>query len=463
MNGSVLQFMTELEGLSRHFVGILFAVFFVGAFYAVVHSVLLSRKLEDLKAGYKDRTKPYAARLDPLSYLRLSLREQGSEKLIDMVPGLLVTVGILGTFIGLGLAVADAKDAMSGDSAAAMEALKVLLSKVSFKFQTSAWGILLSLVFSVVVKLPVDHVVEGKMETAARDLMRDYQSLAETLQKAVAAGFAPIGEQLAKQVAGLHAPMGALARSVGELQQVLATETGKLTDATGKIGAAADGMTGAAQNLAGLSGKIDQSLRQVSLTLQEELRAAQRAQSEAAQAQVGLLDRQLTAVKNDLAQASRDSGTALTGSLGRMEKSLSDVSVRQTAVAEGMSANISRALGEMTATVDSLRSGIGETLHASNAIQHNLNGRIERLITVQDEFKETMDRLLGLLEGMQGAAARDALRNAGPNLAHAVRMGASGVPAAAAPRPVAPPPSHAAPAAAEPRPSRPPLSGDPNL
>lgn len=72
----------------------------------------------------------------------------GPEKLAEVMPGLLLVVGLLGTFLGLGLALNHASnilgqpDAMSASGATdSMKDLLGLLQGLGTKFKTSTWGI----------------------------------------------------------------------------------------------------------------------------------------------------------------------------------------------------------------------------------------------------------------------------------------------------------------------------------
>lgn len=72
----------------------------------------------------------------------------GPEKLAEVMPGLLLVVGLLGTFLGLGLALNHASNilgqpnAMSASGAAnSMQDLLGLLQGLGTKFKTSTWGI----------------------------------------------------------------------------------------------------------------------------------------------------------------------------------------------------------------------------------------------------------------------------------------------------------------------------------
>ncbi|WP_443113638.1 hypothetical protein [Herbaspirillum seropedicae] len=64
----------------------------------------------------------------------------GPERWARVVPGLLLMAGLLGTFIGLGLALGEASGALDG--AQAPTALAAVLDTLGAKFRIAAWGIL---------------------------------------------------------------------------------------------------------------------------------------------------------------------------------------------------------------------------------------------------------------------------------------------------------------------------------
>lgn len=71
------------------------------------------------------------------------------EKLADVMPGLLLIVGLLGTFLGLGLALNNASNILSqpdalnpGAAASSMQNLLDMLQGLGTKFKTSTWGII---------------------------------------------------------------------------------------------------------------------------------------------------------------------------------------------------------------------------------------------------------------------------------------------------------------------------------
>ncbi|MDO8048970.1 hypothetical protein O3301_10895 [Janthinobacterium sp. SUN211] len=71
-----------------------------------------------------------------------------AERWADMLPGLLLVFGLLGTFIGLGLALVEAAGALAPGQDA-LNSLTPIMNSLGSKFKTSTWGILAFLVLKV--------------------------------------------------------------------------------------------------------------------------------------------------------------------------------------------------------------------------------------------------------------------------------------------------------------------------
>jgi len=79
-----------------------------------------------------------------------------SEKMAEIMPGMLLVVGLLGTFLGLGLALNHASDILGQSSASSavgaannMQDLLSMMQGLGTKFKTSTWGIAFFLLFKV--------------------------------------------------------------------------------------------------------------------------------------------------------------------------------------------------------------------------------------------------------------------------------------------------------------------------
>ncbi len=94
----------------------------------------------------------------------------GNAQLADLIPGLLTSLGILGTFMGMmdGLGALDFSNADK-----IIEGIPVLLSSMQFAFGTSVVGVTCSIVFNV-----TNRILQGSSYRAIDDFVECFQSLA---------------------------------------------------------------------------------------------------------------------------------------------------------------------------------------------------------------------------------------------------------------------------------------------
>ena len=86
-------------------------------------------------------------KISPETFIKAEIDKlSANEGVIEGIPDAFVNIGILATFIGLGVAIQGAAELLSTDTFE-IEKLIDLLGIIAFKFQTSVWGILFSLLF----------------------------------------------------------------------------------------------------------------------------------------------------------------------------------------------------------------------------------------------------------------------------------------------------------------------------
>ncbi len=94
----------------------------------------------------------------------------GNAQLADLIPGLLTSLGILGTFMGM-------MDGLGGldftNSEKIIEGIPVLLTGMQFAFGTSVVGVSLSICFNV-----INRILQGSSYRAIDDFVECFQSLA---------------------------------------------------------------------------------------------------------------------------------------------------------------------------------------------------------------------------------------------------------------------------------------------
>ncbi|MFW2012216.1 hypothetical protein [Acinetobacter bereziniae] len=144
-----------------------------------------------------------------------------SEKLADIMPGMILIIGLLGTFLGLGLALDKASSILTGANAlsdmdASMANLMQMLEGLGTKFKTSTWGLLAFILLKVIlskngyeerrlrwsiekVKCELDVVRDQKLQEERNNnnkLIECMQSIAAQFEKTVEKNQAANQDQL---------------------------------------------------------------------------------------------------------------------------------------------------------------------------------------------------------------------------------------------------------------------------
>ena len=134
---------------------------FLSVFFLLVFIVLLAFgvwiymqctvDLRKLDSDAEEMYEPLGKKISPNAFLRAELEKiSPKEGIMEGIPDAFVSIGILATFIGLGIALQDATEQLAtldkiGDEN--LKALHEMLNVMAFKFQTSVWGIFFSLLF----------------------------------------------------------------------------------------------------------------------------------------------------------------------------------------------------------------------------------------------------------------------------------------------------------------------------
>jgi hypothetical protein len=411
---SIVTFLFHLQGLSIVFVALMVGVFGVGFIYSRATLARFENECNDLASKYPGSV--YAARLRPEEYLRMHLDDSHSAASLAAIPGYLVSLGILGTFIGLGIAVGEAATAMSGDpqSAEAMQAMQTalngLMGAISFKFQSSAWGILSSLVFSLTVEARFHKKVESIVEVTSRKILAGYQTVGGQLDASLMRMGAELRAALEasiRQMAEQNAqPIAQLSGRIAQLEASLAT-----------IQAAAQQMKKAAVDLGQLSGKIDDSLAKVASVINGQLEAGNK------QTRAALTDiegRLADAGKQHAASAERQTNE-LRSSLSAMEGSIQRSSATQAAAADRMSRDVDSAIQKMRSEVaammkesniiqESSRVIMQDTRNAISSMDgtvENVGRTIDAAATVNRRMADVFEEMASVLAGLKMARASD--------------------------------------------------------
>lgn len=120
----------------------------------------------------------------------------GSERWVRIVPGLLLTFGLLGTFIGIGLAISNLETVFEARGNTP-EAIKGILGQLGLKFKCSVWGISFNFIFRVLQSwVGLDAIRGRKRQTAEKSKWEKLEGQTEDLNK----GLVSLNEQVTQLV-----------------------------------------------------------------------------------------------------------------------------------------------------------------------------------------------------------------------------------------------------------------------
>ena len=141
----------EIESLPIFFF-ILIGAVFIGTIIAVK----LNAKIENWKNNWQQDKNLAQLDIEQGSVMELSqLISTKSEKVADVMPGIILIIGLLGTFIGLGLALDKASLILGSANAESMDnsmaQLMGMMEGLGTKFKTSTWGLISFLLLKLIL------------------------------------------------------------------------------------------------------------------------------------------------------------------------------------------------------------------------------------------------------------------------------------------------------------------------
>ncbi len=223
----VLRFLSPGAELVQGLIGALMLLMFASTGYGVWRMA----RPQTWQSNWQNRA---AGGVDGAEAAPVSLAEMSDvvasrpEKAIEVMPGILLILGLLGTFLGLGIALNDASAMLAKpqpDSAAmagTMQGLTHMMEGLGTKFRTSAWGILFFLLLKTVSTLTRHE--ERRLQWCSANLnevlQRARQASGERearMHDSVIKAMASIGKQIAQaidaQTEELKEPLHAVAES----------------------------------------------------------------------------------------------------------------------------------------------------------------------------------------------------------------------------------------------------------
>jgi len=395
----IISFLTPHDD-SRMFLWLILVVFLVGAGLGVFKFFAFYLNLTEFVDAYKNN-KHGVAEEDPETYLTRATGIESTSRILSPFPSVLVTVGILGTFIGIGMAIAEAIPALEqdGDVKVVQDALKALLSAVKFKFQTSAYGILASLIFVGFESILIG-VLHQKVESLARTLGEHRVSiaaqLADDLANGIERGFRSMGESLKEgltllttstmamkaEASSLGGGVEQLSASVNLFGEQIQSSTAALSESSGKLGK--------------LGEDIDASLIRVSSTLES-----------SGQQQNEQTKKALKKMTNTMGDALEKMQASLTESLeasrASQEQSMAHLLAGQQRAAADLQDTMSASLTSMEHSISKFSENQEKGLDELKGYQNEASAALESLAKTLKKFERQSERMINIADKLRGA------------------------------------------------------------
>lgn len=239
LNFDLLQKAAEFLFIPESSLSIIFLVIFIGLFiYGLVIISNCKKALKEYKDNCGTQYEEERARINQKQFLsRICAAMAAKEVPVIDLPNMFVSVGILGTFIGLGVAIHGAADLLSADKVD-LNKLNEVLNVIAFKFQTSVWGTIFSLVFQKFIAEPYFVKKHGLIGEVESTIYADAVNPNAALQKQLAeleemhASQTSMSDDINKFVSGVTDTNARQLKELRSVTDTMATQNKALMDST---------------------------------------------------------------------------------------------------------------------------------------------------------------------------------------------------------------------------------------
>ncbi|WP_431689297.1 anti-phage ZorAB system protein ZorA [Hahella sp. NBU794] len=346
-------------------------------------------------------------------------------RLIAAVPGFLTAIGVIGTFAGLQMGLAEL-NVTSEDFNELKTGIAGLIGGASIAFMTSVWGVLTSVIFNIYEKL-LERNIRGKISqfqnevdylypriTAEQSLSNIEDSSRQSLEK-----LAELDEKIGhKMQEAMREASGAISASVAQsLNSILAPAISKLVDSahsgsekalesllerflTG-IGSAGESqramMEQAAQEISNASGGMTQGLSQFTNNLEQQVKSLI-TQSATVTADIeAQLTHQLSQQRELDASRQQQLQQEFGGFLVSMEEQMRNLSQQSAQMLEGVQATLGQQVEEQQKREIARQRILHDQLGSFNSSQVALTESVEKLLARQEQQHASLQSALSTL------------------------------------------------------------------
>lgn len=314
-----------------------------------------------------------------------------AEKIAAIMPGMLLILGLLGTFLGLGLALDKASGILHsagnsiGDMDSSMRDLMDMMQGLGIKFKTSTWGII------SFITLKVWESTNGYEERRLNwCLTRMRQAIRERVQYVNAEQEALIQQQQQDRHLNTSYIVDALEKQSVVLKAEYVTQAQRAEEYEAKRH---EYQLAALNEIAKINGQSRALLETYTLSSQENLRALQQAattMSDASQ-KVAYSAEGLQSVVTILGQ---DLGVVMGDIKHELSKVVSDMNSDFTHNVQQMSEILSASTSQLSLTMQKIETSLGEAIdNMAQAFNHNMVDMSTQLSSATTKISQSVDNM----------------------------------------------------------------------
>ena len=401
-------FLPTVDGSIHAVLQLTFAAIFLGSVVLTIIQVARQAKPEQWarRAANSDADEDSAIAHANVDELAATIATP-AERWADILPSLLLVFGLLGTFIGLGLALTEAAGVL-GPGTDALSGLTPIMDSLGSKFKTSTWGIIAFLFLKVwFMRNPYDeprfawaaHEVrrQATLEQARcqKERVEERQQLIGAIERSSASRYVEelvtaahkqheMDEARSKRIAQIVVGLEALRKQQNELvadARATSSNTARLVQ-SGEI--QLQHLGGIAQDSAANRAAMDEFVASVPKNMVKMANAANK-MSEAAEA---------------AGTASSELGTVIGNFRETMTTVLSEVKTELGATMEGMNSTFSANMETMSGELTRATTGIENASRSSGEIMATVLGEVKT--ELGDTMKAMSETFSGNMEKMSG-------------------------------------------------------------
>jgi uncharacterized phage infection (PIP) family protein YhgE len=357
----------------------------------------------------------------------------GPEKLAEIMPGMLLVVGLLGTFLGLGLALNHASNILGqsnlqnpGAAADSMQNLLDMLQGLGTKFKTSTWGILcfvLLKIWSEVTRFEEKRLAwvigktKSELETRKREqLTRDADKQHALFEKIGSAadhivnGLSTHLKGLEKNTQGVRTDLGqvysetkAMREAMGEFTKSTQAVVDNMGDAARRMADGADMIGSGSTKLVSAVGEFEKQFTEVLDNVRKDLGKAINDMSAQASTTLERGSAQLTAATSKIEVALGELSKDVKGTMNEVKSSINRaLEIQETATerfiesSEALNENLEITKG----IAEKLTAPIEEGLESISESNLKMRKVADASVKLADSLKDVVDSLKGLPDAL---------------------------------------------------------------